>query len=725
MKKYLALVVLIITTSIQAWAQNSTEIAFKAMGIKGGVNGFTILEEGKHPLYYNSTKENGCTDKMPFFDSSYDGKYLILTASNNNVYVAEDETRTYKVYLTNGKISRVTSENSSPEEWNSTYAYTYTQKSMTIKESSSRNVTTYYTIDHSAEIATLEEQISELLMGPGGHERTILPDAEAKVYYRLSGKLDKLMKEHGQKKVKTSKETYTRTVVYKDMEYDEVGNVIAFTEEVNGVDAEQKEFASTVRKQIKYIYDKEYLGEFYWNKLKDSDNLDALEQLYNNTLCSEQYRNKAAERWNAQIMSVLERNYGSDVNVMLKYMGKGITSKSNYNQMSNVVGAIYYEKAVLIRDFNELKEAVDWQIEDGTKVFNAVYRDRILKRSNQLRADSVANLNNRAQTEIENRKYTKALSTIDAILAIEPDNIAAQELKQDCYYIKLMDNIQIGNPNPKEMEAYLETFPEGKYKEKVEDEYANYHLSLLKLNKGKEALESLGGLDLIAHIKNLPVNDEHLEKKLKRLSNKKEKMLRGDEVFDFNLGLNYEYGPGVMGAYGEIGFRFGYHKNWVNLYVGGRFGLATSHKDIATQLSDIPDAEKGGYFRQTRATVPVQLRLNLARGYKAAMFLGLGADVNFNITTKVAGKSYREVVENVFPEDSKNWMNAITYSPRVSLGLSSKVIEFELYGLYDLKDNFNKGYLDQINIAPYLKQDLYDAQLKNKWRVGAALRFAF
>jgi hypothetical protein len=42
-----------------------------------------------------------------------------------------------------------------------------------------------------------------------------------------------------------------------------------------------------------------------------------------------------------------------------------------------------------------------------------------------------------------------------------------------------------------------------------------------------------------------------------------------------------------------------------------------------------------------------------------------------------------------------------------------------------LKDNFNKGYLDQINIAPYLKQDLYDAQLKNKWRVGAALRFAF
>ena len=121
-----------------------------------------------------------------------------------------------------------------------------------------------------------------------------------------------------------------------------------------------------------------------------------------------------------------------------------------------------------------------------------------------------------------------------------------------------------------------------------------------------------------------------------------------------------------------------------------------------------------------------QMRLNLIRNYKRSWYLGLGANVNFNIKPTVVGTSAEGYVQNILPENTtKQWLNPVTYSPRVSFGVSRKHFNFELYGLYDLQPTFDSDHLEKINMQDYMHYQLYDLQLNNKWRIGAAMRILF
>ena len=89
------------------------------------------------------------------------------------------------------------------------------------------------------------------------------------------------------------------------------------------------------------------------------------------------------------------------------------------------------------------------------------------------------------------------------------------------------------------------------------------------------------------------------------------------------------------------------------------------------------------------------MRRNLIRNYKRSWYLGLGANVNFNIKPTVVGTSAEGYVQNILPENmTKQWLNPVTYSPRVSFGVTPSLYDDELAcRFYENRYSFDDVYL--------------------------------
>ena len=739
--KFLALIALIATFCLQGWAQEGPGIPLKEIGIKGNVLTFnnssseltvkdghiTMYSIGVYNFHFNEPKEGNV----------YHGWVSAPWHLNDG---------TCKVHVSNGKVSKFELYVDAGEiQMSRTYTITYDKDKVTSKEIHSTTTEEFYTVDNSKEIEKIRNQINNLY-AEYGYLRYSFSYASAwanayKKITKLESKLNALRESHGERRSRlvTKKETVTN--VYSNFQYDEVGNVIAYTNSYTSTETDGQTSKDKVAGNASYTYDSHYLGEFYWNKLKESQDLDALEKFYLNEGCDINYRTLAENRWNTIVLSVLENEYKNNTEEVIKFMGKEITSRENYAKMNELVSAAYYPQATKIRDFSQLKKTINWKAKNGVKIFNKEYQNKILNLCDQLRADSIVFLKNKAQAEYDKALYTKAMETSNGILNISPNDQKALDLLDNSSYKQILKNVGAGTPNPNEMTQYLQTFPQGQHKAEVEDQYATYNLNVLKACEDEEAINKAGGMDLINFLRSLPVNDLKLAKSVKKTADKKEFIIKRGDVLDFGLGVSADFGPGMMGLFGEAGFRVGYLANFVNLYVGGRFGWMGSGVAMCKR-EDARQTINGGHFELLRASVPVQLRLHLAKKYDSAWYLGLGADLNFNINSKIklngvaststnsAGQQVQTStgnprLDNTMLFKDKNLVNKMTYSPRVALGYSGSIFNFELYGVYDLKDTFNKEYLENNHIDNLVHPQFYDGQVNNKWRIGAALRIMF
>jgi len=739
MKKILLFVALILTASMQVLAQGQGGIALSDLGIKGEVVSFhnnrsgLTVENGR----ITSAKLGACT---LYFNSPRQGNVYHGTVSAS--YYNDG---TCKVHVTNGKISKleINLANGSDKE-TIVYTYTYGKGSFTSKMNGVATRKETYYVDYTDEINRLQSQINALIEEYGHLQYSFsYYDMWANAYkkiQKLEKKIRSLRLSEGTKKTRTVTAKTSGTNVYNDFVYDDLGNVTNYKLSWNFTDTENRKTNNIYDGVATYGYDPIYLGEFYWNKLKDSDDLEALEGLYLNEGCKDKYRKLAEERWNGIVMSVMENKYKNNTDTLIAHMKKEILSEENYSKMSDIVGATFYPKALAPRDYNEVYQAHKWAVND-VPVFNKSFRKKIIMHSEKLRADSVVYLNNKTKKEIQAADYGKAIRTANGTLKISPNDTEANTLLQDGHYKLLMKNVEEGNRDLNHIEALQRMYPEGKYKTELEDERAKYYLSeLQKLEKDVD-VENAGGDSLLSLVRSLPVNDTKLAKELKKTTNRKEFIYKRGDVLDFGLGVNAEYGKDMFGVYGEAGFRIGYLKNFVNLYVGGRFGWMTSMTSLINSDKAM-ETVNGGHFEMLRASVPVQLRLHLAKGFNSAFYLGLGADINFNINPKVKikGAATTEtdqwgnqfelstglpLLDNTVVYKDKNLVNKMTYSPRVSLGYTGTCFNFEVYGLYDLKDTFNKEYLENNFIQNIVHPQFYKEQVENKWRVGLALRLFF
>lgn len=650
----------------------------------------------------------------------------ITTRTNTSIsgkWFAGGESNTYTLTISNGKITKMTSKDS---KGNTTLTYQYNANGEMTR------------VDLSYVYYTTETYYEGGYSGLDEYERSLNNLANSNLS-NLASNYNKAIKAAGRvgygvrertKKVKHEDKNYEE---FKDYEYDEFGNWVSREYYRNGYH---------VSRQYRYItYDPTFWSKTLWEKVKSSGDFSAIENFALNPNVTKEYKNIAANYWNANIMNEIQTAYDNKLDSLCRILQSPIVNAENKATLENQARAFVWNNYVLTeRDYLKVNKFSRTTIQNW-KVFDREYINKIQERSRALRADSIAFLTNKAQAEYDKALYTKAMETSNGILNISQNDQKALELLENSSYKQILKNVDAGTPVPNEMTQYLQTFPQGKYKTEVEDQYATYNLNVLKACEDEEAINKAGGMELINFLRSLPVNDLKLAKSVKKTADKKEFVLKRGDVLDFGLGVSSEYGPDMFGVFGEAGFRIGYLANFVNLYVGGRFGWMSSGVAIR-HSEDAKQTVNGGHFELLRASIPVQLRLHLAKKYNSAWYLGLGADLNFNISPKIKlngaattktndrGQQVEISTGNPRLDDTmlfkdKNLVNKMTYSPRVALGYSGRVLNFELYGVYDLKDTFNKEYLKNNHIENLVHPQFYDGQVNNKWRIGAALRLMF
>jgi hypothetical protein len=251
-------------------------------------------------------------------------------------------------------------------------------------------------------------------------------------------------------------------------------------------------------------------------------------------------------------------------------------SENNRARVQELISEYYYPQAIKIRDFQELKKFA------GMPYFTQTRRDELMARSQQLRNDSIAFLNAKAKAEMDGKKYTRALATAKGVLVIAPEDQEADNMVQDAYEKIISMSMESGLPDEVRMKEYFRLYPNGKYKAKVEDAYTAHMLDVLKNKKNKESIQAAGGMDLINYVRNLPVNNKKLAKKVERVTEKKESVLTGKEN-SYNdllfLALNSDFGKGIGVGFGlDLGLALGKSQIGVGLSYNTKMGFALDAK---------------------------------------------------------------------------------------------------------------------------------------------------
>lgn len=698
MKRNIFVLSLLMTMfSNYAFSQNSD---LKNLGLKGEVSKVSIVTGSG---YYSSTKDiyefdskgQATVFTLPFTELGAEITSRTASAIKGNVYYDGDKCA-YTINLSKNKIIKL--DYKTPNG-SGKVTFSYNEKGELEK---ANQVYTYYTTEeyYEAGYTGVDDYVNNL-----NDAASAAASGDILGYAKSATKAVNSAYNVGfSAGVKTKKIKHIQEVTktYRDYEYDDFGNWISRK-------VKNLESGSDIIENRTIIYDSVYYSNFYWEKVKKNQNLCEIEAYAQNDKYTHEYRNIARNYWNENIVQTVVEKYNENIDSVCRAIVSPLITSANKDVFAQKARSYFWNNIVVKeRDFEKVynyryAKYLNWSI------FDQEYVQKIVELSQQLRTDSINYLNKKADDELGKGEYKDAINTTKMVLNLEPSNANAVATSQDSYYKMIM--AASGNADIAYIEEYLSLYPEGKYKSQIEDERVKYYL---------EKLPQEPSMTLVDSIRNMPVYDKTLAKQVKKQTKRQEYRLRRGDVCDFGIGVSGEMGnKHVAGVFGEAGFRFGYIVNWVNLYVGARFGYLSSF-DAIKKPEENP--EPYGYFKMLRASVPVQLRLHFAKNYNRAWYMGLGAELNFNLNPQL--KYYTGTGEQEVIKDGK-FVNKMTYSPRVSLGVAGSCLNFEVYGLYDLKDNFNAEYLEQMNIHNILPADTYDKTVKNKLRLGASLRIFF
>lgn len=518
-------------------------------------------------------------------------------------------------------------------------------------------------------------------------------------------KLDDELKQLSKQKINS------QHIAYKNYAYDEYGNWISRDCYVDNVlkGAEERIIAYYPRFLSQKAYEKALAAG-------DADEMKRLAMDRRNT--SDEVRQKAAAYWNEYLSQEINGKYKYQWGQLFEIMSLPIVDEDNRATIETIIRQHVWDTQVLPeRDFQKVRELSDLTY-NGWRLFDAEYVDRIQQRSVQLRTDSISRLYQAACNDYNQKRYQQAIRTLHQLLNIDSNNQSAQDLLIGANYYILQDRIQQQTVSEYLFDDFLAKYPGSKYQAEVEDQYATYLLQKWSTNHSPEIIDQL---------KTMSVNDAKLSKKVSHAIKRQNFLRNRGKLLHWGFGGDFQAGVGMLGGSGEIGLRVGYVPSLLNFYVGARFGVLTSTKVAFRKDKDAWFAQEG-YLRFLRAAVPLQVRLNFAKNYERAWYLGLGADINFNINPQIRTVSPDGKSIDVKPmpgENTKDWVRLTTCSPRLSIGVCGKMADFEVFGLYDLQQTFDTEYMQSVGINNHMNDRLYNEQTKDRWRVGVALRFCF
>lgn len=457
---------------------------------------------------------------------------------------------------------------------------------------------------------------------------------------------------------------------YSDYEFDEHGN---WTKRL----ATYPNGSYVERQTIEY--EPEFFSQFNWAKVEKTGDLKQVEAFFMDNKNTQTYRDKAQKYWNEHILAELAEKYGNESQYLVHAASAPICSPENRDTALVIAREqIYQQVALNERDYVKLQDLANLKDRD-MQVFDVEYQNKILSRAQQMRSDSIAYLQNEIDGLLKNKRYEEAQMVVLGALKVDSTDATFLKQRADAEF-QLLSAAREKNiiSSSKTYKQFLEDNPNSIYDEKVN---GWYHHKYVQENRGR-----------FWHI-----------------------TAEGAIAF----------GKGMYEANGGLGLLLGWHCSILNFYTGVQYGgFAVLSNDDSSDSGDKVD----GHFTGQHLTIPLELRINFARNFKSNFYVGLGANLN------VACKGYLGYTDNDYKktfhyDDLAFYKNSCFITPRVGIGYSGSLLEFELYGLYEPQQVVNEDlvnqYIQQASPSYSFDQKTLDKQFGHNFRAGFAVRFVF
>lgn len=699
MKRYLLALFAFVASIAAMHADDYSTLGYKGKILKATIDGHAIN-------FDNSGNVTG----MVLPESDRMRTIYNITRTSSGFTGRCDDGFNVTITVKNGHISNVVYNNG--DNW--TLSYTYDSRGFLTKVVDSK--TWYETVtehhEGSANVDTQHYQTYNKRAQEAAKRGNV---AEAQKYAKLASEAAKKANVNVNQSYNTQykkKQSRTWTGTFTNYKTDEYGNWTSRTKTENNGDS------YTETQKIEYHPD--FLSQKKWeNEVKPFGNLDKIESFYNDPNTVPAYKDIAKKEWNSKVMGELQNRYDNKSEYLVSYAGKTIMDETNRQKCLEMAREDFCKKAERERDFAKVRDFANMKSGNAV-IFDNTLRNRLLKRSEELRADSVKYLMERANSSLASNDYASADKYAVNVLNIDPRNYSAAKLRSEAEYQLCLQKETAGSITEQDYVNFLNSNPGSSYTTTINDKRARYLADNFDKNTTAAEAYTVARLPMSADTK------EYVNKKVHKV----EKQVKHN-YFVANRGsfihggaaANMAFGKGALDWGIGAGFRLGWNRSLLNAYVGYEIQnvrYVTMTTDENNKITD--KIEDGGRLNALRLNIPMALRLNFIHEYEKDFFLSAG--VVYNVAIKGEYCYPDNNYDPIWTKD-KDLLNKGTFSPRIGVGYANRNFEAELYGIIETKGIYDEDYVDGIRQYYYLNDKIVDKQLNGKFRIGFTFRYLF
>lgn len=458
-----------------------------------------------------------------------------------------------------------------------------------------------------------------------------------------------------------------------------------------------------------------------WPSVKRQGNLAKIAEYGRSALSTSNVRSEATEYWNSHVVDYVKAN-NMLADKMLEWAYNPMNSTSNSAKILSMAREkIYNEQVMSETDFAKVMSYVTKQYAN-CDIFDDDYKQRIRKRSDELRQKKIADMETALAGYMDRGEYSKALTECNKIFTLESGNRRANDACNEANYKLLLAKSDFTTTFEHECKAYLNKFPNSPYCTAVGDLLMERVLSRAEGYTHSDVvalLEKYASISMSASVRER--FDKKYDKARKKVNAQAERAVKRKKrgpFCGFTVGFNLGGAHSEWLAGAEAGLRFGFYTQFLNLWVGAKYELSSGYMDCTEE--ELP----AGYLSCNTLNLPVVLRMNLWRGNRQSFFMGLGAEYTKPLKARYATVNPDDPLKYNKAEKTKDNAGEAFWAPRVSFGYSGNHMEVELFGTYNLDDKYNASNLQHQGV-PGLIGPRFQRQIDSKLNIGIAWRFGF
>ena len=514
-------------------------------------------------------------------------------------------------------------------------------------------------------------------------------------------------------KTKKTKKTSKATVLFSDYQKDRFNNWISRKVIVNN---------NTYNERRDIDYTDEFLSRYEWERLKQSDNMRAIEMFAMNKKTTKQYKQIASEYWNSNILPKIAKDNNNNPDSLFYAAFSPIASKEISNKALDTARRNFYDNQVMKeRDFNKVRDMASMKVRDQD-VFDFNYKNMIESRAEQLRNDSINYLVNEAQNYFSSGQMNLASQLAKDALAIDEFNHQAQDIAAHADFNIIEAKEKNGTITDDDYIEFCNFHKSSTYSTAVADKLVDHAINKKGDYKNRKVFESFPGYLSEFQKMSLPISNK-ANSKLSNAIDKSNMELAGGRLIHFGIGL-------ALGGSTASEFRF---ETALSLLFGRFSSPINAQISFGYGYVDGPSGDNKANITVNNLIFPLMLRWNFYRKYRPDILGGKGSVNTFYLAAGAQLSLLCNAHLNFSSQDkdytslSKDFFSKTMLSPKIAIGAHfSKIYEIEVFGIINSGSLYKIDYLRQIGADEILGQNAFNSlSKKNTIQIGGVFRLVF